>query len=464
MIEKELNDVMGQAGNEISLDADAGNQYFTFMVADHEYGIDILRVQEIRGWNGVRQIPQLPSYIKGVIDIRGDVVPIIDLRERFGMLSVPYNSLTVVVVMKVKTAKGDQVMGVVVDAVSDVHGIAQEDLKEAPEMNGGIDVNYIQNIATVNDKMVVLLDIDELLGNLPRETPKPQGVATAQASVEIDDSDVTDADFDVESLESSFASLAPYGTELVATFYRELFKRYPEVESLFADTSVEEQEQKLLATLKLVVENARRPEKLANELNELGERHQSYGAVVEHYDAVAEILLETLKQYAGGLWTDKVRRTWVAALMKIKSVMVGAYETSLPKEQVELLESSFAALAPQADALAERFYSRLFELHPEVKPMFAGGDIVEQQKKLVVALQLVVNSLRNPDVLQNALKGLGKQHQEYGAESAHFDAVAGVMLEVLEEFAGELWDAPMAAAWGDALGAVKTIMLESYDD
>ena len=464
MIEKELNEAIEQAGNDIGLGASEGNQYFTFVVADHEYGVDILRIQEIRGWNGVRQIPQLPSYIKGVIDLRGDVVPIIDLRERFGMLSVPYNGLTVVVVMRVMTHKGDQVMGIVVDAVSDVYDIAPDDLKEAPEMNSGVDVNYIQHIATVNEKMVVLLDIDELLGNLPREIARQPGVGAVKTPAEIDDSDVTEADLDVESLESSCAALSPYGEALTESFYRKLFKRFPDVAQMFEGVEIKAQEQKLLETLRLVVENIRRPEKLASELRQLGERHQSYGVVASHYDAAAEVLLETLGEFAGGLWTDKVRRTWVAALMKIKTVMLDAHETILPKEQVELLESSFTALAPQADALAARFYQQLFEQYPDVKPMFEGNDIAEQQAKLVAALQLVVNSLRNPDVLKNALNGLGTKHQSYGAEPDHYDAVAAVMLEVLEEFAGDLWSQEMAAAWGDALGGVKAMMLEGYDD
>ncbi len=463
MIETELNEAIEQTGNETSLETGGADQYFTFVIADHEYGVDILRVQEIRGWNGVRQIPQLPSYIKGVIDLRGDVVPIIDLRERFGMLPVPYSNLTVVVIVKVVTQKGNQVMGVVVDAVSDVYDLAEDELKEAPEMSGDVDVNYIQHIATVNDKMVVLLDIDELLGNLPREITK-QGASATKTPAEIDDSDVTDADLDVELLESSFSALAPNGEALTAVFYRELFKRYPDLATLFEGVEIKEQEQKLLETLKLVVANIRRPEKLANELSQLGERHQSYGVLTSHYDAVAEVLLETLAEYAGGLWSDKVRRTWLAALMKIKLAMIGAHETALPEEQVVLLESSFAALAPQTNALAERFYKRLFELHPDVKPMFEGSDIAEQQNKLVTALQLVINSLRNPEALRNVLKDLGKKHQAYGAAPAHFDAVAAVMLEVLEEFAGGLWNPPMAAAWADTLGAVKVMMLEGYED
>jgi len=464
MIEKEFNEAIEQASNDISLGASDGNQYFTFLVADHEYGVDILRVQEIRGWNGVRQVPQLPSYIKGVIDLRGDVIPIIDLRERFGILPVPYNHLTVVVVIKVITQKGEQIMGIVVDAVSDVYEIAPDDLKKAPEMNSGVDVNYIQHIATVDDKMVVLLDIDELLGNLPREIAKQQGAGAAKLGADIDDRDVTEADLDVESLESTCAALMPYGEALAESFYRKLFKRYPEVEPLFDGVEIKEQEQKLLATLKLVVENIRRPEKLTSELNQLGERHQSYGVLAAHYDAAAEVLLETIGEYAGGLWTDKVRRTWVAALMKIKAAMVGAYETALPKDQVVLLESSFAILAPQADVLAERFYQRLFELHPDVQPMFEGSDLAEQQKKLVAALQLVINSLRNPDILKRALGELGKKHQAYGAVAAHYDAVAAVMLEVLEEFAGDQWNSSMVIAWGDALDGVKAMMLDGYVD
>jgi len=464
-MEKGLNEIVGHMGDDGIRNSDAGKEYFTFLVDGHEYGVDILRIQEIRGWNGVRQLPQLPSYIKGVIDLRGDVVPIIDLRERFGMVAIPYNGLTVVVVMRVMTTRGDQVMGVVVDAVSDVHVIDPAELKKAPEMSDEVGAGYIQNIATVNDKMVVLLDIDELLGNLPNHVPKQQGQGADEAPHgEIDGSDISDAALDMDCLEESFNALAPQGAELVASFYHELFKRYPEVQRLFSDTSIEEQEKKLLAMLKLIVENIRRPEKLAVELSQLGERHQAYGALPVHYDAVEEVLLLTLKKFAGGLWSDKVRRTWMSALMKIKSVMIGAYQTALPLEQVALLESSFAALTPQADQMVARFYSRLFEVHPEVKPMFAESDLVEQQKKLVAALQLVIGNLRNPDTLQNALRGLGKKHQGYGAEAAHFDAVAAVMMEVLEEFAADLWSEPMATAWRDALGAVKSEMLEGYDE
>lgn len=463
-MEKGFSEVAQQQSGEVGLNSGPGDQYFTFLLADHEYGVDILRIQEIRGWNGVRKMPQLPTYIKGVIDLRGEVVPIIDLRERFGMRAVPYNGLTVVVVMRVVTNRGDQVMGVVVDAVSDVLNISAEECKAAPDMSGDVDVSYIQNIATVNDKMVVLLNIDDLLGNLPHQVAGQQvEEESAGHQNEINCDDITDDDLDVDLLEESFNALAPHGAELVAVFYSELFQRYPDVKPLFAETSIEDQERKLLGSLKLVVDNIRRSEKLASELGKLGQRHQAYGAVMAHYDAVAEVMLDTLKKFAGGLWTEKMHRTWLCALKKVNAAMLEGYETALPQEQVALLESSFEALAPQADPLVARFYARLFELHPEVKPMFADSDLGEQQKKLVSALTLVINNLRDPEALQNALKGLGSKHQAYGAEAAHFDAVAAVMLEVLEAFAGDLWTPPMATAWSDALGAIKAVMLEGYE-
>ena len=94
-----------------------GEQYLTFMLAGEEYGVDILRVQEIKGWDNVTPIPNTPSYIKGVINLRGTIVPIIDLRERFSLETISYGPTTVVIVLKVNSDKGSRTMGIVVDAV-----------------------------------------------------------------------------------------------------------------------------------------------------------------------------------------------------------------------------------------------------------------------------------------------------------------------------------------------------------
>ena len=157
--------------NISALDAAASNQqYFTFILDEQEYGVDILRVQEIRGWINVRKMPNLPDYIKGVIDLRGTVVPIIDLRERFGMEGMSYTTLTVVVILRVEGSNGEKIMGLVVDSVSDVYDIPPSELKPAPNLGGGIDISYIKSLATIGDKMVLLVDIDHLLGdNMPAQ-------------------------------------------------------------------------------------------------------------------------------------------------------------------------------------------------------------------------------------------------------------------------------------------------------
>jgi len=141
------------------------NQYLTFLLGDEEYGVDILRVQEIRGWDSVTSIPNAPAFIKGVINLRGTIVSILDLRERFGIESVEYNDLTVVVVLRVKGADGDKerIMGVVVDAVSEVYHIGEDELKDAPDLGYAINMDYMKGMATIDEKMIIVLDIDHLM-------------------------------------------------------------------------------------------------------------------------------------------------------------------------------------------------------------------------------------------------------------------------------------------------------------
>lgn len=140
-----------------------GNQYLTFMLAGEEYGVDILRVQEIKGWDTVTKIPNTPEYIRGVINLRGTIVPIIDLRLRFNLEHLDYGVTTVVIVVKVKSENGkERTMGVVVDAVSDVYNISAEDFRDAPDFGTAVDTDFVKGLTTVNEKMVILLDIDHM--------------------------------------------------------------------------------------------------------------------------------------------------------------------------------------------------------------------------------------------------------------------------------------------------------------
>lgn len=138
-------------------------QYLTFMMDDEEYGIEILAVQEIRGWETTTVIPNSEDYVKGVINLRGTVVPVIDLRLRFKLPHVEYNELTVVIIVKVEVDGHDKIMGIVVDAVSDVYNIEKQQAKKAPEIGDAENRAYIEGLINVGDKMVVLLDLEKVL-------------------------------------------------------------------------------------------------------------------------------------------------------------------------------------------------------------------------------------------------------------------------------------------------------------
>ena len=139
-------------------------QFLTFSLSDEEYAVDILRVQEIRSWEPVSRIPNVPAYEKGVVNLRGAIVPIIDLRERFNLEHSEYTSLTVVVVLQTYATDGKQrVMGAVVDSVSDVVNVDTTDIQKAPDFGARVSTEYINGLVSVNERMVMLLDVDKLL-------------------------------------------------------------------------------------------------------------------------------------------------------------------------------------------------------------------------------------------------------------------------------------------------------------
>lgn len=148
---------------EGSIDTSVTDQYLTFIVADEEYGVDILCVQEIRGWESATPLPNAPDHIKGVINLRGTIVPVIDLRTCFSLDVVDYSPLTVVIVLKVKTAQGSRTVGIVVDAVSDVYTLNPRDMKPAPDLGDSVATEFIRGLANIDNKMVILLDMDRLL-------------------------------------------------------------------------------------------------------------------------------------------------------------------------------------------------------------------------------------------------------------------------------------------------------------
>ena len=136
-------------------------EYLTFRLGAEEYGIDILRVQEIRSYEEPTRIANAPHFIKGVVNLRGVIVPVVDLRMKLGCEKVEYNGFTVVIVLNVH----GRVVGAVVDSVSDVLELAGDVIKAAPEMNTGVDTSFITGIASVGERMLILMDIAALMSS-----------------------------------------------------------------------------------------------------------------------------------------------------------------------------------------------------------------------------------------------------------------------------------------------------------
>ncbi len=139
----------------------AGGEFLTFTLGNEEYGMDILKVQEIRGYDAVTEIANTPPFIKGVINLRGLIVPIVDLRIKFNLGSVEYNQFTVVIILNL----GSRVVGIVVDSVSDVLTLTPEQIKPAPALSSALDTRYIIGLGTVDERMLILVDIERLMSS-----------------------------------------------------------------------------------------------------------------------------------------------------------------------------------------------------------------------------------------------------------------------------------------------------------
>lgn len=137
------------------------NEFLTFRLGNEEYGIEILKVQEIRGYEAITQIANAPDFIKGVVNLRGIIVPIIDMRIKFRLGSVEYDQFTVVIILNV----AGRVMGMVVDGVSDVISLEPEQMRPTPELGSVIDTEYIMGLGTIDDRMLIMIDIEKLMSS-----------------------------------------------------------------------------------------------------------------------------------------------------------------------------------------------------------------------------------------------------------------------------------------------------------
>lgn len=157
------SEVAASAG--VAATESVAGEYLTFVLGTEEYGIEILKVQEIRGYDTVTKIANTPSFIKGVVNLRGRIVPIVDLRIKFNLGKVEYDEFTVVIILNLR----GRVVGIVVDGVSDVMDLQHSHIREVPDLVSNIDTQYILGLASIEERMLILVDIERLMSSQEME-------------------------------------------------------------------------------------------------------------------------------------------------------------------------------------------------------------------------------------------------------------------------------------------------------
>lgn len=282
----------------------------------------------------------------------------------------------------------------------------------------------------------------------------------------------------VDLLEQSFELVKPQANDFVNSFYDNLFTDYPAAKPLFAHANMAEQSNKLLASLVFVMENLKKPGALTEALQGLGARHVRYGALPEHYPLVGNTLLKTFEQYLKDDWTPATKQAWVEAYGVITEVMLSGADYSPESVQLEspdpevdpatglkvtLLEQSFEQIKPYANDFVASFYNNLFTDYPAAQPLFAHTNIQEQGNKLLMSLVFVIDNLRKPGALTEALQGLGARHVKYGALPEHYPLVGNTLLKTLEQYLAADWTPNVKAAWVEAYGLITEVMLTGAD-
>lgn len=148
-------------GNDATESGGVIKEILAFRLGGEEYGVNILNVQEIQGYSETTKIPGVPDFIKGVVNLRGNIVPIVDMRIKFGLQSPEYDQFTVVIILRVL----GRTIGIVVDGVSDVLQLAASNIQEAPELGSSIDTEFIEGLATVGDRMIILVDMEKMMSS-----------------------------------------------------------------------------------------------------------------------------------------------------------------------------------------------------------------------------------------------------------------------------------------------------------
>jgi chemotaxis signal transduction protein/hemoglobin-like flavoprotein len=349
-----VSDTLGVAGSSADTSSDE-RLLIEFELAGESYGVEISTVREIIRVQEITRVPGVPDVVEGIINLRGVVVPIVDLRKRLGVTVTEQGINSRVIVTEIDEA----LVGVLVDAVTGVIRLTSENLQTLSKHAQTADSHYLEGVAQFDERLVVLVNIVAALERESLHEVKWDGEVVSEVDEAVSAREGATAEeglpLQIELLESSFEALKPRGDELVELFYDSLFEQYPGVLPLFSDADMQEQQGKLLSALALVVANLRTPDVLVPALQELGRKHVGYGAEPAHYDAVGQVLLESMEAIAGDLWNDELLAAWAEAYGIVSSVMIeAASEVETPVQ-----------LHPEIEEPVEGIAEPVSEVEPE---------------------------------------------------------------------------------------------------
>ena len=280
--------------------------------------------------------------------------------------------------------------------------------------------------------------------------------------------------FKAEVLEHSFEIMQPRANEFIGSFFENLFADHPEIELLFSDMEAAQRDNKLLSSLMFVVETAKKEGALDDALESFGARQAESETLQTYYPSISNTLSKTFGQYLGNDWTAEAEKAWGETYGVIAGTLLegtGDSSSASATDEVDeatglkvaLLEQSFEKAKPVANEFVASFYENLFTDYPAAKPLFAHTDMGDQGRKLLTSLVFVIENLRQPGKLTEALKGLGARHVKYGALPEHYPLVGNTLLKTFEQYLKQDWTPEVKQAWVDAYGLITQVMLEGAD-
>ena len=270
-------------------------------------------------------------------------------------------------------------------------------------------------------------------------------------------------------LENSFATIEDKSIDIAVSFYDNLFKDYPQLKSLFANSNMTEQYQKLVDSLSYIIKNLSHTSLLTNAVKTMGVKHASYGVLPEHYPRFGNVLLKTLKLHFKTRWSPEVEAAWTAAYTAIAYLMLEAAERAsdavivnsggdrrkikpmmngfISSEDIAILQASFLPIKDNSANFTATFYELLFTDHPEMKHAIGKIDLVAREKKFAESLFSIIKNIRNPSLLDRAINNVKIIYTSLGILPEHYPLLGKTLLKSLKFYLGPGWTPQVETAW-----------------